>query len=207
MDRRIVLAALLLAVLFTTVVAVTLNQPSDPLGVLSHERAASPAPLTPAQRIARGEYLVKNGACMDCHVPWKMHEDGPGPDLSRGLSGHPEGFVLKAPPPQPEMPWVMTVAATNTAWAGPWGVSFTANLTPDKETGIGSWTAENFRSAIRTGRHMGRGRPILPPMPWPMYRNATDDDLASVFAFLRTIKPVSNHVPDPTSPAGPASTN
>ena len=138
---------------------------------------------------------------MDCHVPWKMFDDGPGPDLSRGLSGHPEGFVVKTPPPQPEMPWVMTVAATNTAWAGPWGVSFTANLTPDKETGIGDWTADMFRAAIRTGRHMGRGRPILPPMPWPMYRNMTDDDLDSVFAYLQSRPPVKNRVPEPLPPA------
>ena len=56
-------------------------------------------------------------------------------------------------------------AATNTAFAGPWGVSFTANLTPDKETGLGKWTEEMFIATMRTGRHQGKGRPMLPPMP------------------------------------------
>ena len=60
------------------------------------------------------------------------------------------------------------VAATNTAWAGPWGVSFTANLTPDKETGLGDWTEEMFIKTMRTGLHQGKGRPILPPMPYFM---------------------------------------
>ena len=63
-------------------------------------------------------------------------------------------------------------AATNTAWSGPWGVSFTANLTPDPETGLGRWTLRNFMDTIRSGRHMGRGRPILPPMPWTAYAPA-----------------------------------
>ena len=63
-------------------------------------------------------------------------------------------------------PWVATVAGTLTAWSGPWGVSFTANLTPDPETGLGKWTEEEFLAALQTGRHQGRGRQILPPMPW-----------------------------------------
>ena len=95
----------------------------------------------------------------------------------------------------------MTAAATNTAWAGPWGVSFTANLTPD-ETGLGKWTERNFMEAIRTGKHMGRGRPILPPMPVMVYRNLTDEDLKSVYAYLRTIPAIHNRVPEPLPPAG-----
>ena len=58
------------------------------------------------------------------------------------------------------------MSATNTAWAGPWGVSFTANLTPDKETGLGDWTEEQFIATMRTGKHQGKGRPVLPPMPY-----------------------------------------
>ena len=79
----------------------------------------------------------------------------------------------------------MTSAATNTAWSGPWGVSFTANLTPDPETGLGKWTQRNFIETIRTGRHMGRGREILPPMPIPVYRNFTDEDLEAIYAYLQ----------------------
>ena len=85
---------------------------------------------------------------------------------------------------------------TNTAFSGPWGVSYTFNLTPEPNTGLGIWTEEMFVRTIRTGRHMGVSRPINPPMPWPAYRNATDEDLKAIYAYLRTIKPIVNHVPD-----------
>ena len=88
-----------------------------------------------------------------------------------------------------------------TAWSGPWGVSFTANLTPDKETGLGKWTENTFIQTIRTGRHMGRGRPILPPMPYPMYKNFTDEDLKAIFSYLQSIPAIENRVPEPL-PAG-----
>ena len=71
-----------------------------------------------------------------------------------------------------------------------------ANLTPDQNTGLGFWTEEMFIKAIRTGRHMGVSREILPPMPWTAFRNASDEDLKSIYAYLRTLKPIVNHVPD-----------
>jgi hypothetical protein len=94
----------------------------------------------------------------------------------------------------------MAGAVTSTAFAGPWGVSFAANLTPDNNTGIGIWPEELFIKTLRTGRHWGTSRPILPPMPWTAFRNMTDDDLKAVYAYLRTIKPVTNHVPAPVEP-------
>jgi hypothetical protein len=94
----------------------------------------------------------------------------------------------------------VSIAATNTAFAGPWGVSFTANLTPDKETGLGKWTSRTFIDTIRTGRHLGRGREILPPMPIPVYRNFTDQDLTAIFAYLQSIPAVKNKVPAPRAP-------
>jgi hypothetical protein len=116
------------------------------------------------------------------------------------LSGHPEQMGLPPAPRLPNGPWLVTVAATNTAWSGPWGVSFTANLTPDRETGLGKWTLRTFTDTIRTGRHMGRGRPILPPMPIPMYKNFTDGDLDAVFTYLQSIPAISNRVPEPLAP-------
>jgi hypothetical protein len=92
-----------------------------------------------------------------------------------------------------------------TEWAGPWGVSFAANLTPDEVTGIGAWTPEVFIKAMRTGKHMGSGRPILPPMPWPGIGKMSDDDLRAIFAYLHTLKPVNNQVPLPVAPPTPAS--
>jgi hypothetical protein len=149
-----------------------------------------------AQR-ERGRYLVSIAGCHDCHTPWKMGPTGPGPDMSRMLSGHPEQVKVTQPPALPATgSWQSATALTNTAFAGPWGVSFTANLTPDHSTGLGIWTEEMFVNAIRMGRHMGVSRPILPPMPWPVYRNMTDEDLKAVFAYLRSIPPIANHVPD-----------
>ena len=87
-----------------------------------------------------------------------------------------------------------------TAFAGPWGVSFTANLTPDKETGLGEWTEEMFIATMRTGRHQGKGRPLLPPMPYFNLAALTDEDIKSVFAYLQSIPPVHNKVPAPIDP-------
>lgn len=159
-----------------------------------------PAEDLQARRVARGKYIVSTAGCHDCHTPWKVGPNGPEPDMTLALSGHPEGMKMPPPPKLGEGPWVWTAAGTNTAFAGPWGVSYTANLTPDRMTGIGIWTEDIFVKTIRTGRHWGVARPILPPMPWPAYRNMTDEDLKSVFAYLRTIKPIRNQVPEPLPP-------
>ena len=165
-----------------------------------------PAAAAASEALARGKYLVTIAACNDCHTPWKMTAEGPKPDMVRMLSGHPEAMVLPPAPKAPEGPWQGAFAVTNTAWAGPWGVSFTANLTPDRETGLGKWTVRNFTETIRTGRHLGRGREILPPMPIPQYKNFTDEDLAAIFTYLQSIPAVKNRVPEPRQPAALAST-
>jgi mono/diheme cytochrome c family protein len=159
-----------------------------------------PAAHTDRDRIKRGEYLVSIMGCGDCHTPLKMGPNGPEPDLTRVLSGHPEG-VGPLPAVATKAPWLWSGAATNTAFNGPWGVSYAANLTPDPNTGLGIWTSEMFVNTLRTGKHVGVSREILPPMPWPMYRNATDEDLEAIYAYLRTIKPIRNHVPDVQPPA------
>jgi len=151
-------------------------------------------------RVERGKYLVTIGGCNDCHTPLKMGLKGPEPDMARMLSGHPESFEITAGTRPASGQWMMTAAVTGTAFSGPWGVSFAANLTPDQNTGLGIWTEDMFIRTIRTGKHMGASRDILPPMPWPMYRNATDEDLKSIYAFLRSIRPVHNRVPTPLPP-------
>lgn len=156
------------------------------------------APAAPAQdAVARGKYLVTVQDCNGCHTPFKNGE----PDMTRMLQGHPQEVrITAAPAKQPG--WGTAINDTNTAWSGPWGVSFTTNLTPDKATGIGNWTEDMFVKAVRTGKHLGAGRSILPPMPWKMYANLTDADLKAVFAYLRTVLPISNKVPEPIMPAG-----
>ncbi|KAA0252209.1 diheme cytochrome c-553 [Acidobacteria bacterium ACD] len=169
--------------------ALTLN--GEVPSAAGNGNAASPA--------ERGAYLVKIMGCNDCHTPWKVGPKGPEPDMTRMLSGHPQDLAMPAPAVGPA-PWLWAGAGTNTAFAGPWGVSFTANLTPDPKTGLGTWDEATFVEAIRSGRHEGKGRPILPPMPWTQYRNATDEDLRALFAYLRTIPPVVNRVPQPIDP-------
>ncbi len=166
---------------------------------------AKPAPTAASKnRVERGRYLVTTSGCHDCHTPWTEGPEGPEPDMTRALSGHPEDLVMPPAPQLGDGPWLVSAAGTNTAWAGPWGVSFTANLTPDENTGIGVWTEDIFLNTIRSGRHWGVARPILPPMPWKVYREMTDEDLKSIYAYLRTIPPLHNRVPEPLPPAAPA---
>ncbi|MGE3706644.1 MAG: diheme cytochrome c-553, partial [Vicinamibacterales bacterium] len=137
-------------------------------------RSERPSQAPDAATLARGEYLVTVGGCNDCHTPLKMGPNGPEPDMTRMLSGHPEQFVITAPAKLTGREWMIASTPTNTAHSGPWGVSFTANLTPDQNTGLGIWTEEMFIKALRTGRHMGASRPILPPMPWFNYGKMSD---------------------------------
>ena len=155
---------------------------------------------TTAERVARGKYIVNTAGCNDCHTPWKMGEKGPEPDLTRFLSGHPEKLRM----PKVDLPpghWMG--APYMTEFQGPWGKTYAMNLTPDVNTGIGIWTEDMFMRAIREGRHMGQSRPIMPPMPWTVYRNLTDEDLKSVYAFLRTIPAIHNRIPDYEPPCEP----
>jgi mono/diheme cytochrome c family protein len=153
---------------------------------------------TPAER---GKYLVTIAGCSDCHTPFKMGPNGPEPDMTRFLSGHPQDLKLPPPPKLPEGPWLMIGAATNTAFAGPWGITYAANLTPDLHTGMGVWTEKMFLDAMKTGKHMGSGRQILPPMPQPAYAQMTAEDLKAIYTYLRTIPRISNMVPDYAPPA------
>ena len=205
MKKRSILS---LAAAVVTLTGVVLSHPLRPgegaakrrVRAFQSTETRQPVPVQNANsKVERGAYLVKIMACNDCHTPWKMGPQGPEPDMTRMLSGHPQDMVMPAVTRQ-KGPWEWAGAGTNTAFSGAWGVSFTANLTPDPETGLGKWTDETFIRALRTGRHEGQGRPILPPMPYPMYRNATDEDLRAVFAFLQSIPAIRNRVPQPIDP-------
>jgi hypothetical protein len=174
-------AAVLGIVLFAGVLAVAAA------GASSSQKATDP--------VERGRYLVSICGCNDCHTPWKMGEKGPEPDMSRMLSGHPQDVKLD-PAPEARNGWGWTGARTNTAFSGPWGVTYAINLTPDPLSGIGIWTEDMFVRAIRLGKHWGQSRPIMPPMPWQVYRNMTDEDLHAVWSYLRTIPPIENRPPD-----------
>lgn len=154
--------------------------------------------------VERGKYLVALGGCHDCHTPKAAEAGGaPVPDSAKLLSGHPAN--LPSPSWSPDDMKRNVGATTNemlTAWAGPWGVSFAINLTPDKATGIGEWSENNFIQAIRTGKHQGQpnGRDILPPMPWFDMKDLTERDLKAIWVYLRSVPPIKNQVPFPIPP-------
>ena len=164
--------------------------------------AASGASGTPADKatIQRGASLVGIGGCADCHTPFRMGASGPEKDVARGLSGHPAMLHLSKPP-KLDNDWNWAGSATMTAFVGPWGITYAANLTPDRETGIGGWTERDFLNTMRTGKHLGVARPIMPPMPWQALSHLTEDDLRAMFRYLQTIPPVHNRVPDYQPPA------
>ncbi|MGE5232788.1 MAG: c-type cytochrome [Acidobacteriota bacterium] len=178
-----------------------------PIASAAAAPAARPgaAPAKVSAVVERGKYLVMAGHCNDCHTPKKMGPQGPEPDPALLLSGHRADEKLP-PPPAGLAPggWVASTSSSFTAWAGPWGISYAANLTPDQDTGLGSWTEEIFVSTLRTGKHLGVGRDVLPPMPWPEVGHMTDADLKAIWAYLRSIPPIKNAVPEPQPPAAPA---
>jgi hypothetical protein len=164
----------------------------------SKEIQESQPALSQKELVERGKYLTIIGGCNDCHSPKMMTPEGPAPDTTRLLSGHPSGDKIGAVPNAPE--WIKANPGF-TAYVGPWGISYAANISPD-ETGIGNWKFEQFETAMRKGKSKGleSNRPLLPPMPWQMYRHMTDDDLKAVFAYLKSLPPIHNLVPEPISP-------
>ena len=118
--------------------------------------------------LKRGAYLM-NGpvACANCHTPRAPDFSFlPGKDFAGGFKIIDSGFEV-----------------------------YSANITPDKETGIGSWTDAQIITAIRTGKSR-EGKIIFPPMPVPTYNNMSDQDVRAIVAFLRTVTPVHNEVPE-----------
>ncbi len=123
------------------------------------------------ERLARGRYLVVGLAgCESCHTPkdWKTHgaPNLPGMELA--------GQVI----PIPGLP----------------GTIIASNLTPDPETGAGRWSDDQIARAIREG--IGHdGRTIFPLMPYTQYQAISDEDLASIVVYVRSVAPVRNPLP------------
>ena len=171
------------------------NQPAQQ----NTDTASTPKQMSQAEMISRGKYLVTGASCNDCHSPKVFTPAGePVPDSTKLLSGHPALEPLMPIDKNALKPghWVL-IGPDLTTFVGPWGISYTANLTPDSATGIGTWTEDVFIKTLRTGKHLGQdgGRQILPPMPWYFVNQFTDEDLKSIFAYLKALPPISNKVP------------
>ena len=123
------------------------------------------------ERLARGTYLVTHvTACMECHAPhrWAEH-DAP---VESNMLGAGQEIRMKGLPGRVVAP----------------------NLSPDSETGAGNWTDDQLARAIREG--IGHdGRALFPIMPYQRYRSMSDEDVASIIVYLRSLPPVRQHQP------------
>jgi hypothetical protein len=186
-----------LALILTALLLFACSRPQEP--TLQASAAAAPAELSHEQLVERGAYMVTIMGCNDCHTPKIFSANGMELDSSRLLSGHPAEEKLA---PVPAGQGFMHFSPGLTAAVGPWGVSFTANLTPDP-LGLGGWSFDQFKTAITHGKYRGieGGRSLLPPMPWQNLVNIHDEDARAIFAYLQSLKPVSNRVPAPIPPS------
>ena len=190
--KKIALTLSLLAVLVAAAIVACQD--------LSGKSPATGSNNTPdsAALVVRGEYLVTSMLCDDCHSPKSMGPMGPEIIPELRLSGRPAGKKLPAVDTSEIRKGFILFDDDLTAAVGPWGASFSGNLTSDS-TGIGMWTYEQFKRAFTTGKYKGleTGRDLLPPMPWPQFRNMDDKDIRAIFAYLKATKPVKNLVPAP----------
>jgi mono/diheme cytochrome c family protein len=145
--------------------------------------------------LARGKELVSVGGCNHCHTPMVFDAKigMPVPDAKRKLSGHPAD--VGDPDAAPGKGDQAVIGSTFTSFRAPFGVVYASNLTPDRETGLGTWTSDEFIATMRSGHKRGKGRMLLPPMPWQNIAALSDADLRAVFAYLQSLPPVHNAVP------------
>ncbi len=134
---------------------------------------------TEQDQIERGRYLVSIMDCTGCHTRGALAGQ---PDPKGFLAGSDIGFG--GPPP--------AGAVTDP-------VVYPPNLTPDPETGLGSWSDDEILAAVRAGRGKN-GRPLLAIMPWPAYANLSEEDGRALVAYLRAIPTVMHRVPTPVAP-------
>src|SRR5687768_3212236 len=126
-------------------------------------------------RLERGRYIVEGPAhCFQCHSEVDWQNPGAQPKTGRKAAG--TVFI------EDGMDWLIA-----------------PNITPDRETGAGTWTDDQFARAIREG--IGHdGRRLFPVMPYMNFREMSDEDLASVVVYLRSLSPVRNQLPKTVIP-------
>jgi len=183
----------LTAILIIAIFAWSLNSCDPAKGV---KDAAAATPPSKDSLVKRGNYLVTTLGCNDCHSPKKMGPQGPYIDTARMLSGFPSTAPVPVAGADDVKKGLVVFAGDLTAAIGPWGTSFSANITSDA-TGIGSWKVDQFKNALRHGKYKGLDseRMLLPPMPWQDLTNLTDADIEAIFTYLQSTKPVNNVVP------------
>jgi hypothetical protein len=138
-----------------------------------------------------------------------MGPKGPENDMSLMLSGHPAQLPPAAYDAKEAAKKGLIVTNLFTAWTGPWGTTYAANLTSDS-TGIGGWKEEQFLKCLHEKKWMGLEgtRPLMPPMSMMPATELHDDELKAIFAYLKTTPPIKNVIPEavllPPPPPPPA---
>jgi hypothetical protein len=182
----------------TAFVAISIAACTDSAAEFKPVSKKQTARFDSAAMVQRGKYLVNAMGCDDCHSPKRMGPKGPELIPELRFSGFPHDGKLPAINiAEVKKGWTL-MSPDLTSAVGPWGISYAANITSD-DTGIGAWKEEQFVKAIREGKLKGLDgtRPLLPPMPWFVYKNLNDKDLKAIFAFLKTTTAVENIVPLP----------
>ena len=152
-----------------------------------------------AEQVREGETLVLEGSCNFCHTPELTEDDK---YFGKILFGYPSDKKLPELPNVPfgSQQWMEFVSnLDSTVWIAGNMVVFSANITPDIETGIGSWSKDDFINTIRTGMHPGWKKKVNKPMPWLDYAKLSNDELTSIYSYLMTQQPVHNKVPEPVT--------
>jgi hypothetical protein len=135
------------------------------------------------EQVSHGKYLVELLGCASCHTDGALVGN---PNYSRHLAGSGTGIAYSNP-----------LREKNP------GIVYPSNLTPDRETGIGSWTDEAILRMIQAGTNPSGGHSV-PVMPWPSYAKINDEDLLAIVAYLRNLPAVNHKVPANVAPGRPA---
>ena len=158
--------------------------------ILAFATTAGASPNQQDDRITHGKYIATIAGCTSCHTPLKPEYNNP-ETLTleqiqtiafNELEAHDQDKFL---------------AGGRVFPLGPIGNLTTRNLTPDEETGIGAWTDDQIKIAIKTGIDHD-GKVLFPVMPYHVYSTMADADLEAVIAYLRSVNAIRNKIPDRT---------
>lgn len=144
-----------------------------PLNILMHtfpQKASLGTIPNPADTVKYGAYLVNAAACMDCHTQNNNGTMVAGMEFAGGRNFRLGNYTIRS-----------------------------ANITPDRNTGIGNWTTSAFVERFKNFSDAAKAPRTLPDddqtiMPWYDYSGITEPDLKAMYAYLKTVKPVSNKV-------------
>jgi mono/diheme cytochrome c family protein len=139
------------------------------LGAMHHKPAKDVKAPAPSDKLAYGQYMARVGLCTECHSLTKT-----GPDDDFMLAGSKMAMF------EPE-----------------YGEVYARNLTPDPETGLGKYTAEQIKQALKSGRRLD-GKMMAPPMSLliPHLSTWSEEDLDAVVFFIKSVKPIKHQPPE-----------